>query len=327
LFALSESLALGREIARGAGLELAPLEERSFEDGEFKLRPLVSVRDRTAIVVQSLAASPEAPIAQRFVRLLFLLAGLRDAGAARTVALVPYLAYARKDRRTQPRDPVLTRHVAQLLEAVRLDQLVALDVHNPAALDNAFRIHVDHLSALPMFAAHFAARPSAGDLVVASPDVGGIKRAQIFREQLGALLARELELVFVEKRRAQGVVSGGAIAGEVAGRHVVLIDDLCATGGTLIRAAEALRSAGARTVHAAVTHVPLPAGLEALLSAASIGGVVTTDSVGEVAQVPASRYPKLEVLPIGPLFGQAVARMLHGQPLTPLLQRWPAAEA
>lgn len=217
---------------------------------------------------------------------------------------------------------MLTRHVAQLLEAVQLDQLVALDVHNTAALDNAFRIHVDHLSALPMFAAHCAAWPAAGDLVIASPDIGGIKRAQLFCEQLGLQLASDVGLVFVEKRRAHGVVSGGAVAGDVAGRQVVLIDDLCATGGTLIRAAEALRAAGARTVRAVVTHVPLPAGLDAVLSAPSIGGVVTTDSVGNV---PALRHPKLEVLSIGPLFGQAVARMLRGQPLTPLLQRWPAA--
>ena len=152
--------------------------------GEFKLRPLVSVRDRTVFVVQSLAGSADAPVAQRLIRLLFLLFGLRDAGASRLIALVPYLSFARKDMRTQPRDPVTTRHVAQLLESAGVDRLVALDVHNSAALDNAFRIPVDHLSAIPMFVRHFAEHMPAGEIAVASPDVGGIKRVQFFRELL-----------------------------------------------------------------------------------------------------------------------------------------------
>src|SRR5690606_38433340 len=134
---------------------------------------------------------------------------------ARVVALIPYLSYARKDRRTQLRDPVNTRYVAQLLEATGVSSLVCLDVHNPAALDNAFRVPVDHLSALPMFVRHFADTLPKCDLAVASPDVGGVKRAQIFRELLTKQIGREIDLVFVEKRRAQKVVSGGTVVGAV----------------------------------------------------------------------------------------------------------------
>jgi ribose-phosphate pyrophosphokinase len=198
--ALSESRELASDISRRAGVGLAPIEERTFEEGEFKLRPLVSVRARTVFVVQSLAGSTEAPVAQRLIRLLFLLFGLRDAGASRVVALVPYLSYARKDRRTQLRDPVNTRYVAQLLETTALDRIVCLDVHNPAALDNAFRIPVDHLSAIPMFVRHFADRLPADEIAVASPDVGGVKRVQVFRELQESQLRREVELAFVEKR-------------------------------------------------------------------------------------------------------------------------------
>ncbi len=128
-YALTESLDLGKATCQEAGLELSALEERRFEGGEFKLRPLASVRGRPAF--------------------LFLLNGLRDAGASQRIAIIPYLAYARKDRRTQLRDPVNTRYVAQLLEASGADRVIALDIHNPAALDNAFRIPVDHLTALP----------------------------------------------------------------------------------------------------------------------------------------------------------------------------------
>lgn len=328
LFALSESAWLGQEVGGEAGIGPAALEERSFEQGEFKLRPLVSVRDRTVFVVQSLADSPGASIAQRLVRLLFLLCTLRDGGAAHTIACVPYLAYARKERRTQPRDPVHTRYLAQLLESTGLSRLIALDVHSPAALDNAYRIGVDHLSALPMFAAHLGTRLRAERIAVASPDVGGIKRAQLFRELLQRETGRPIELAFLEKRRAGGEVSGGALVGEVGGCSVIVIDDLCASGGTLLRAAEGLRQAGATEVHAVVTHAPLPAGLAALLEAASLSSVTVTDSVGPgVHEHSSSDASKLIVLPVAPLLGEALKRLAGGRALIDLLQRWPPARA
>jgi ribose-phosphate pyrophosphokinase len=327
LFALSEAHRPGLEIAQTAGLELAPLEERPFEEGEFKLRPLISVRDRDVFIVQTLAGTAEVPVAQRFVRLLFLCFGLHDAGARRLTAVLPYLSYARKDRRTQPRDPVTTRYVAQLLESACLDRLVCLDVHNPAALDNAFRIRVDHLSAMTLFVQHFARRCGNAAVAVASPDVGGIKRVQIFREFLQKELARDIPVLFVEKRRSGGVVSGGTVVGDASGRTVIVLDDLCASGGTLIRAATALREAGAAQVHVAFTHAPLPHGLAALRGAQAISEVVLTDSVGTVLDGAAVGSSNITVLPIAPLLGNAIARMCAGAPLTPLLQHWPPSDS
>ncbi len=339
LFALGESLPLGAQIGLECGLDVAPLESRDFEDGEFKLRPLVSARDRRVFLVQTLAPSADVPTAQRLVRLLFLICGMRSAGAAHISAVVPYLAYARKDRRTQPRDPVTSRYVAQLLEAAGLDHLIALDVHNPAALDNAFRIPVDHLSALPQFAVHFAERIGAGgpggpggpggaasgarSFAVASPDVGGIKRAQLFKEALAQETGQEIDLLFVEKRRAAGHVSGGTIVGRAAGREVIVVDDLCASGGTLIRAAEALRAAGAAAVHVAFTHAPSAKGVAAVLADERIASVVTTDSAGPMHR--AALDPKLTTLPVGPLFGGVIGRILRGEPVSPLLLGAPPA--
>jgi ribose-phosphate pyrophosphokinase len=305
-------------------LPLAAIEERRFEDGEFKLRPLESVRGRTVFVVQSLAAGGDVSTAERLVRLLFLLFGLRDAGAARRIAVVPYLAYARKERRTQLRDPVNTRYVAQLLESSGIDRLMALDVHNPAALDNAFRIPSDHLSALPMMADHFARRLAGRRVGVVSPDVGGIKRAQLFREFLQRRMASEVELAFIEKRRAQDVVYSGALVGDCAGREVIVIDDLCATGGTLVRAGDICRRAGAKAVHVAVTHTPSARGVAALLAEVALDSIVTTDSVGCTVLPPGcGDNGRMTTLSIAPLFGRAIGRILTGKAVAPLLERWP----
>jgi ribose-phosphate pyrophosphokinase len=317
IFAPRESGALARATSQESGIELATLEEREYEGGEFKLRPLQSVRDRNAFVIQSLAETSEAPIALRLVRLLFLLQGLRDAGASYITAVIPYLAYARKDRRTKPRDPVYTRYVAQLLEATGVDRIVALDVHNASALDNAFRIPTDHLTALPMMAQHFKQHLANGKWAVASPDIGGIKRAQLFRELLQQHLGREVELIFVEKHRDGDVLSGGAIVGKAAGHDVIVIDDLCASGGTLVRAANALRAAGATSVHAAVTHAPLAAGIAALAESEHFTQVVITDSVG-FTPTSATTAParKVRILPVAPLLAVAMARMTRGESLS-----------
>ncbi len=319
-FALSESRDLAAATCRTAGVRLAALEERAFEDGEFKLRPLESVRGRPVYVMQSLASAQTQSVGDRFIRLLFLLNGLRDAGASELNVLIPYLAYARKERRTQPRDPVNSRYVARLLEASGADRIMALDVHSPAAFDNAFGIPTDHLSALPMLAAHFSERLGSLPITVVSPDVGGIKRAQLFQEMLARRCGRPVELAFLEKRRALGEAHTGRIVGEMQGRIALIIDDLCASGGTLIRAADRCREAGAIAVHAAVSHAPLLTGIEAIASAPSITDVVTTDSVGVRRDV-----EKVLTLSIAPLFGEALRRIGRGEPLAPLLTQWPVA--
>jgi len=325
IFAPTETHALGLAASERAGIALAALEEREYAGGEFKLRPLQPVRDRTVFVVQSLAETPKSPIALRLVRLLFLIHGLRDAGADRVVVVIPYLAYARKDRRTKSRDPVYTRYVAQQLEAAGADRIVLLDVHNASSVDNAFRIPVDHLSAMPMMAAHFMQHLPHGKLAVASPDIGGIKRAQLFRELLERKTGQEVELVFVEKRRDGEVLSGGTVVGNPGGRAAIVLDDLCSTGTTLIKAAAALRAAGAVSVHATVTHTPLEDGLMALAAADDIAQVVVTDSVGYAPML--GKPGKIRILPSGEILGCAMARMMSGAPLAPLAEHWPPPSA
>ena len=240
IFALSGTREFGERVATAAGQVLAPLEERWFEDGEHKTRPLESVRNRDVFVIESLHGEETMSVNDKLCRLLFFIGALKDASAARVTAVVPYLCYARKDRKTKSRDPVTTRYIAQLFEAVGTDCIVTIDVHNLAAYQNAFRCNAEHLEARLLFAAEIAKMAGREKMmVVVSPDAGGAKRATALRDTLAAVCECDVPLAFLEKQRSGGVVSGEAVVGPIEGRIAVIIDDLISTGTTLVRAADA----------------------------------------------------------------------------------------
>ncbi|MFY7955675.1 MAG: ribose-phosphate diphosphokinase, partial [Burkholderiaceae bacterium] len=194
LFALEHSHVLGNAIAQQLGLALAPHEERVFEDGEHKARPLQSVRGRSCFVLHSLYGEPAQSVNDKLTRLLFFIATLKDAAAKEVTAVVPYLAYARKDRKTQPRDPVTLRYLAQLFEAVGTDALLVLEVHNPAAFQNAFRCSTETLDCTALFAQQLVDRLGDSAVTVVSPDAGGVKRAAVLRQKLERSLGRSVTL-------------------------------------------------------------------------------------------------------------------------------------
>ena len=279
LFAPKHSGALARAVAEQLGVSLSAAEEREFEGGEHKMRPLIDVQDRDACVIQSLYGEPGASANDKLCRMLFFIGALKDAGARRVTAVTPYLAYARKDRRTQARDPVTTRYVAAMFESVGTDRVVVLDVHNEAAFDNAFRCQTIRVEAAATFASALA--PGIGDrnVVVASPDLGGIKRAQRLRDALAARLGRSVEFAFVEKRRTGGVVSGDALVGPVQEADVIFYDDMIVSGGTIVRAARAARSAGAARIHVAAPHAAFVSSALEIFQGAEIDTVLVSDSV------------------------------------------------
>jgi ribose-phosphate pyrophosphokinase len=318
IFALSATSELGTNIASAAGLPLAALEERQFEDGEHKTRPLDSVNDADVFVIQSLHAGPSQSANDKLCTLLFFIGALKDAGAARVTAMVPYLCYARKDRRTKPNDPVTTRYVAGMFEAVGTDRLVALDVHNPVALENAFRCRTIALTATPLFVEYAKSLPDR-ELCVVSPDAGGMKRAELFREALEAELGRPVGKAITEKRRSAGVVSGDLFAGNVAGATALIIDDLISSGTTLLRTAHAARGAGARKVLALVTHGLFMSGAADVLGDPAIDRLVVTDSVPMFRLGAEPARDKIDVLQTGTLFAEVIARLHEDRPLTDLL--------
>jgi ribose-phosphate pyrophosphokinase len=311
LFALDGSRDLGERIARHLGIALGDHEERVFEDGEHKARPLVNVRGRDVFVVHSLYGDAEQSAHDKLCKLLFFIGALRDASAARVTAVVPYLAYARKDRKTQPRDPVTTRYVAMLFEAVGVDRILTIDVHDLAAFQNAFRCAADHLEARPLFARHFAEVLSDEPVVVLSPDVGGMKRAEALRETLASALGRDLEIGLMEKRRVLDGVEGDTLFARVENRAVVIIDDLISTGTTMGHAARACLDQGASRVFAAATHGLFIGAAHEVVAAPSLAKTVVTDTVPPFRLAPGLVEQELVVLPVAPLFADAI-KAIHG---------------
>ncbi|HXX84031.1 MAG TPA: ribose-phosphate pyrophosphokinase [Casimicrobiaceae bacterium] len=312
LFALNASRGFGEAVSRELGTALAQHEEREFEDREHKSRSLVSVRGRDVYVIQSLYSDAGASVNDRLCRLLFFIGALRDSAAARITAVVPYLAYARKDRRTKARDPVTTRYVAELFEAVGTDCVLTLDVHNLAAYQNAFRCRTEHLEAAPLFVTRVAPLLRDAEAAVVSPDAGGIKRADAFRQRLTAALGRPVGAAFAEKYRSSGVVSGEALVGDVAGRVAVIVDDLISAGNTVARAARACREHGASRVLAVASHGVFAEAANAVLGASDVERIVVTDTIAPWRVSDPRLKSKLDVVSAAGLFAEAIRRLHTG---------------
>jgi len=319
LFVLNSSRAFGEQVAQRLDIAPAAHEEREFEDGEHKARPLTSVRGKDVFVIQSLYADRQQSGNDKLCRLLFFIGALKDAAAARVTAITPYLAYARKDRKTKPRDPVTTRYVAALFEAVGTDSIVTLDVHNLAAYQNAFRCGTEHLEANKLFVRYFVPLLKDGEaVVVVSPDAGGIKRADRFRQLLGDALGKPVGAAFAEKYRSGGVVSGDMLVGDVKGKIAIIIDDLISTGTTLARTARACRELGATSVFAAATHGLFMGDANVILAERALERIVITDTVAPFRLEASAVKEKVAVLSTAALVADAIDRLHTGGSLTEL---------
>jgi ribose-phosphate pyrophosphokinase len=319
IFALNASAELGGAIARALKQPLAKHEEREFEDGEHKTRPLDPISGTDVYIVQSLHGDPRQSANDKLCRLLFFIGAIKDAGAARVTAIVPYLCYARKDRRTKPNDPVITRYVAGMFESIGVNCVVTLEVHNPAAFENAFRCRTVSLTGTPLFADYIKNNLAGEKLAVISPDAGGMKRAELLREMLEVSLGRPIGKGIAEKHRSAGIVSGDLFAGDVSGTTALIIDDLISTGYTLLRTARSARAAGATKLIALVTHGLFMKGAAEVLADPAIDRLVVTDTVPPFRLDRASQNKKLTVLPTASLFAEAIRRLHEGRSLTDLM--------
>ncbi len=320
VFAFSDSEDIAKKVNKQLGIELGKLEERHFEDGEHKCRPLQSVRNQDVFVIQSLYSDMEQSVNDKLCRLLFFIGALKDAAARQVTAIIPYLCYARKDRKTKSRDPVTTRYVAMLLEAVGTDRVVVMDVHNLAAYQNAFRCSSEHLEAKNLFIDYFVKEIKDEDIIVVSPDVGGSKRAEIFREALMHRLDRPVASAFMEKKRSAGIVSGEAVVGDVKNKDAIIIDDLISTGGTIVRTANACKAKGCNKVYAAATHGLFTGKSDQLFTNESLEKIVITNTILFSRLKSVSINNKLISIDVSPLISEAIKRIHSGNSIVELLE-------
>jgi ribose-phosphate pyrophosphokinase len=318
IFALNATRSFGELVATALNMPLSAHEEREFEDGEHKARPLENVRNEDVFVIHSLYTDTTQSANDKLCRLLFFTAALKDASAKKVTAIIPYLCYARKDRKTKPRDPVTTRYIARLMEVSGIDSVVTMDVHNLQAFQNSFRIPIENLEARKLFAAYLLSVVKEDSAVIMSPDFGGIKRADQFQRTIAKQLNKELPVVFMEKYRSSGVVTGERVTGEVKDKTVIIIDDLISTGGTLARAAAASVKLGAKKVLALATHGLFTGNPDAALLQSPLDQIIVTNTIPPFRLDNTGIKKRVTVLDATPLFAEVIKRMQEGGSITEL---------
>jgi ribose-phosphate pyrophosphokinase len=303
VFAGPASLELGAEVCAAIHVSRGRYVWRQFPDGETEIEVQQSVRGHDVYLVQS--TSP--PVEQHLMQLLLLADACRRAGAARLTAIIPYLGYARQDRRVDRRS-LGARVAADVIGAGRFDRVMLIDAHTPG-IEGFFDIPVDHLTATPRLAAAVA-RLVTGNGVVVAPDLGAVKLAR------GYAKALRLPMAIVHKTRLSGeIVEAEAVIGDVRGRRPIVVDDMLSTGGTVAAAVKALRAAGSiEPIAVAVTHVLLAGRARELLGGLSLECVMATDTVA----VSPSDSARLEITSVAPLIASAIQANHREQSLASL---------
>ncbi|MDN3668096.1 ribose-phosphate diphosphokinase [Echinicola jeungdonensis] len=250
---------------------------------------------------------------------IFFLGALRDATAGRITVVAPYLCYSRKDRKTKARDPVTTKYLARLFDAMKIDAIMTMDVHNLQAFQNSYHCLTEHLEAKNLFVKYFAHKLRGESILVMSPDFGGAKRAEQFRESLEKELKNEIGFGLMEKSRSKGIVKGDKVTGELEGKSIILIDDLIGSGGTLLRAAEACQQRGAKAIYAVATHGTFSQDAQHNLDQPAFEEIVITDSIPHLNLDPTFVQKKIHVISISTLLAKAILCMHTGDSIVELL--------
>ena len=300
---------LSERISREIGLALTPMDVTRFADGEIDVKIGDSVRGDDIFVIQPTCH----PVSENLVQLFIILDALRRASAARINAVIPYYGYARKEKKTQPRDPISAKLMANIIEMAGADRLITVDLH-AEAIQGFFDIPVDALTASKILARHGRERHGR-DIVVVSPDTGGVARARAMARLL------DVPIAIIDKRRPRDDdVEVLNVIGEVAGMRCIVIDDMISTGSTLIGAAQALREKGAVAVDAMATHGVLSNGALAKLHAAPIDEICITDTIPLHNGHSFDDHPKLRVLSVAPLIAEAIVRVHEGRSVSELFR-------
>ena len=297
VFAGSSSRVLARKVCEHISTEPGVVTHQSFPDGETFLKLESDVRGRDCFVVQS--TSP--PVNDNLMELLIFIDSLRRASANRITVVVPYFGYARQDRKAEGRTPITAKLVSNMIFAAGAHRVLAMNLH-AEQIPGFFDIPVDHLSATSVMADHFKSL-NLKDVVLVSPDVGNIKKANEFASIMGS------EMAIIDKRRRSGdSIEAVRIIGDVEGKNVVIFDDMIATAGTVHGATRLVKSQGAKGVYIGATHgIFAGKAIERILDA-GIDHVCVTDTI-ELREEVRAQLPMLEVVSVAPLLGEAIRRI------------------
>lgn len=292
---------LAQDIATELKTALVPTDFRRFADGEMFVQITEKIRGEDVFVIQPTSS----PANDNLMELLIMIDALKRASAGRINAVIPYFGYARQDRKNAPRTPISAKLVADMLSAAGADRVLTIDLHS-LPIVGFFDIPVDHLQARPVLT-----ETIKGNSVIVSPDVGGLGRARLFAEKLGA------ELAIIDKRRLKPNESEVMnVIGSVKGRECILIDDMVDTGGTLINAAEALLNQGASKVSALVTHGVLSGDAVDRIQKSSLENLVISDTIAPTDSVRAAS--KIKRVTVAPLLAQAISKIANNESVSTL---------
>ncbi|RXT09003.1 ribose-phosphate diphosphokinase [Ammoniphilus sp. CFH 90114] len=295
VFTCNANPQLAKEIADHIGIPLGNAEVVRFSDGEIQIKLNESVRGADVFVIQSTSA----PVNQNLMELLIMLDALKRASAKSINVVIPYYGYARQDRKARARDPITAKLVANLIETAGAHRVIAMDLH-ATQIQGFFDIPVDHLLGVPILAKYFLEK-ELSDIVVVSPDHGGVTRARKLAERLEAPIA------IIDKRRPEpNVAEVMNIVGNIDGKTAILIDDMIDTAGTITLAANALVESGAKGVYACCSHPVLSGPAIERIANSKIQELVVTNTIALDEQ---KLIPKIKVLSIAPIIGEAIIRV------------------
>jgi len=308
IFSANSNQPVAAGIAHVLGLPLGKSTVCAFADGEISVSIGESVRGSDVFVVQSTSK----PVNNHLMEMLIMIDAFKRASAGRITAVVPYLGYARQDRKAKARDPISAKLVADLITAAGADRVLTMDLHAPQ-IQGFFNIPVDHLLGAPLLVPHYCKKfaDCREDVVIVSPDLGSVARVRKFAEKFDAPLA------IIDKRRPKANVSEVMnIIGDVRGKKVILVDDMVDTAGTLCQAAKALiETGGACEIYACATHGVLsPPALERIEQSPIIE-LILLDTIHRKAAEDAA---KISYLPVAPVFAEAIERIYKDKPVSPL---------
>jgi len=299
LFTGNESRYLSEKIAENAGMELGKSSCPRFADGEFEPCYEETIRGSYTFIIQS-TFSP----ADNLLELLLMVDAAKRASAYKVIAVMPYFGFARQDRKDRPRVSIGAKLIADMLSVAGIDRLITMDLHADQ-IQGFFNVPVDHLSAVAMFIPHIR-QMGLQDIVIASPDTGGTKRANVFAKHLGT------DMVICHKTRTKAnAIDSMTLIGEVENKDVIIIDDIIDTGGTIAKAADLMKSKGARSVRACATHAVLSGTALERMEASALDEILLTDSI------PLHKSSgKLTILSCAPLFADVIQRVFENKSIS-----------